>query len=78
MLTVNFTPFPTLYTDRLTLRRFTKNDASDLFRLRSNENVMQFIDRPRARSMKDALDLIQKINDSLITNEAITWAIALK
>jgi ribosomal-protein-alanine N-acetyltransferase len=78
MLTVNFIPFPTLCTDRLTLRRFTKNDASDLFRLRSNENVMQFIDRPRARSMKDALDLIQKINDSLIANEAITWAIALK
>ena len=78
MLTVNFTPFPTLYTERLTLRRFTKNDASDLFRLRSDKNVMQFIDRPHARSMKDALDLIQKINDSLISNEGITWAITLK
>lgn len=78
MLIVNFTPFPTLYTERLTLRRFTKNDAGDLFRLRSDKNVMQFIDRPPAKSLKDALDLIQKINDSLISNEGITWAITLK
>jgi ribosomal-protein-alanine N-acetyltransferase len=39
---------------------------------------MQFIDRPLATSLKDALQLIQKIGESLINNEGITWAVTLK
>lgn len=77
MLNLNFSPFPVLYTERLVLRNFTKNDANDLFKLRSDEKVMQFIDRPRTASVKDALEFIHKIHDSLKTNYGITWAISL-
>jgi ribosomal-protein-alanine N-acetyltransferase len=78
MLTVNFAPFPILYTERLTLRQVMKNDAHELFLLRSNKTVMNFIDRPIAATLRDALQLIEKINESLVNNEGITWAITLK
>ncbi len=78
MLNLNFDPFPILYSERLVLRSFNKNDASDLFKLRSDKKVMQFIDRPKAESIKDALEFIHKIHDSLKHNNGITWAISLK
>ena len=37
MLTLNFTPFPVLYTERLCLRRIINEDAQTLFELRINE-----------------------------------------
>jgi RimJ/RimL family protein N-acetyltransferase len=78
VLNLNFNPFPVLYTERLLLRNFNKNDANDLFNLRSDKNVMRFIDRPKAKSLKDALELINKMHDSLKNNNGITWAISLK
>ena len=78
MLNLKFSPFPVLQTERLTLRSITKNDANDLFMLRSDEKVMQFIDRPRAKSISDAEKLIQSTNILVQNNDAITWAICLK
>jgi ribosomal-protein-alanine N-acetyltransferase len=78
MLNLNFTPFPVLYTERLMLRNFTKNDANDLFKLRSDKKVMQFIDRPMATTVSDAADHINKIQEFLKNKYGITWAISLK
>jgi ribosomal-protein-alanine N-acetyltransferase len=78
MLTVNFNPFPTLYTSRLQLRQLTTGDVKEIFELRSNKTVMHFIDRPMAVTQDDALVFIQKITDNLHINEGITWAIAFK
>lgn len=78
MLNLNFNPFPVLYTERLMLRNITKNDASDIFKLRSDKKIMQFIDRPRATSEKDALNYIIIIEEALRSNHGITWAICLK
>jgi len=39
---------------------------------------MRFLDRPKAKSPGDAANLIQKISDSLINNDGITWGITLK
>jgi len=50
----------------------------ELFRLRSDKNIMRFIDRPPATSLKDAMDLVRKIDEALISNDAITWAITMK
>lgn len=77
MLTPNFSPFPTLQTERIVLRRIETSDASDLFVLRSDKRVMQFIDRPMAENVEDALTLIAKIEDSLLQNDGITWGINL-
>lgn len=78
MLSPNFDPFPTLQTHRLVLRRIIEEDAPALYTLRSDLQVMKFIDRPMATSIYDALLLIGKIDESLIQNDGITWAISEK
>ncbi len=77
MLTVHFNPFPLLSANRLSLRQISEEDAEEIFLLRSNNKVMQFLDRPLAQSLQDAFKLIKKINDDLINNDGITWAITL-
>jgi [ribosomal protein S5]-alanine N-acetyltransferase len=78
MLEVNFSPFPEINTNRLLLRQPTPNDAQDLFTLRSNIEVMKYVNRPLAKTMDDAKELIAKINGLIATNEGINWCITLK
>lgn len=78
MLQPNFNPFPELATERLILRRITADDTNEIFRLRSDEQVMKYIDKERAASLKDAEIFFNLINDSANANTGITWAIALK
>ena len=78
MLETNFTPFPHLTTNRLLLRRVTNDDAPAVLSMRSDERVMQYIDRPRAVTIDDAKAFIKRIEDALVTNEGITWGIELK
>ncbi|GAB3274593.1 GNAT family N-acetyltransferase [Larkinella harenae] len=78
MLTVNFTPFPTLETARLTLRELTVADQHDLFALRSNPTLMRFIARPLAKTVADAALLIENFESASRQNERITWGIAMK
>jgi len=54
MLNINFNPFPLITTERLLLRQVEKSDVNEIFFLRSNENVMKYIDRPPAKSLDDA------------------------
>ena len=78
MLQPNFTPFPELKTERLLLRKITGDDALGILALRSNKDVMKYIDRPLAATSDDALAFIKMITAALNTNDGITWAIALK
>ncbi|ALW85747.1 alanine acetyltransferase [Hymenobacter sedentarius] len=78
MLTVNFTPFPTLTTERLTLRQLTPADALALFELRADPRVMKFIPRPLAQSVADAVEYINVVNECASKNERLTWGIALR
>src|SRR5690242_7613856 len=75
---INFNPFPTLITERLVLRKIGDEDAPEIFTLRSDERVMKYIDRPRAKSIEDARMLISKMDEALVKNEGITWGITLK
>lgn len=78
MLVCNFNPFPTLTTERLTLRQIIPADARQLLRLRSDKKVMQYLDRPAMQSEEEALGFIERITKDLCNNDGITWAIALK
>ncbi|SEN48463.1 ribosomal-protein-alanine N-acetyltransferase [Mucilaginibacter gossypiicola] len=78
MLHPVFNPFPVLTTERLVLRRFTHDDAADLFEMRSNEIVMQYIHRPINKTIDDAVGLINVIEELLSKNDGITWCICLK
>jgi ribosomal-protein-alanine N-acetyltransferase len=78
MLTINFTPFPNLETERLVLRRVNENDANEIFTLRSNPETMKYIPRPLVKSIDDALEHIAMIDAKIESNEGINWAITYK
>ncbi len=78
MLKFSFSPFPFLNTERLNLRPLSMADAKEVLEIRSNERVMKYIDRPRARNIEDAINHINMVEDSIANNKAINWAIAIK
>lgn len=78
MLQVNFNPFPELTTQRLILRQVTADDANEMFFLRSSEEVMKYICRPRPKNLEDMLEFIQKIRDMIATDEGVAWAMTQK
>ena len=78
MLDINFNPFPILETDRLILKRFEKTDSAAMLQLRSNTALMKYICRPLQTSLNEAEDLINKIDELIINNAGINWAIYLK
>lgn len=75
---MNFNPFPYLSTDRLHLRQLSRQDENETFILRSDERVLQYIDIPKAKTIDDAREFIDKINTYVLNNESILWAISLK
>ena len=78
MLQVNFTPYPELATARLRLRCITQADAHELFLLRSDGDVLKYLDRAPMESEKEAADFIKVILDNLEKNEGILWVITFK
>ena len=78
MLTIQNTPFPTLNTERLTLRLLTYADDHALFRLRSDGRVNRFLDRPPTTTLGDARTFIEKIETAIKNGESFYWVIALK
>jgi ribosomal-protein-alanine N-acetyltransferase len=79
MLDINFSPFPVLETDRLLLRCITPDDAAQLFVLRSDQKIMQYLDREPFKSIEEATEFIQqKVLNSLESNDGILWVIELK
>ncbi|MFT3704163.1 MAG: GNAT family N-acetyltransferase [Agriterribacter sp.] len=77
MIDRNFTPFPVLTTERLTLRQLSANDQQSIFALRSDEAINKYLNRQVARSMEDAINFINKVNENITNNNSIYWAITL-
>jgi ribosomal-protein-alanine N-acetyltransferase len=78
MLLLNFNPFPFLSTERLNLRRISDEDEKEIFFLRSDKEMLQFLDRDPAQSIDEAREWIRMINKGIDDNQYIAWAIALK
>jgi ribosomal-protein-alanine N-acetyltransferase len=75
---LNFTPFPTITTERLVLRKLKNDDAVPLSFLRSNEEVNKYIDRQKQTTVPEAVAFIDKILKRIEENESMYWAITLK
>ena len=75
---MNFTPFPNLATERLTLRELKIEDENEIFVLRSDERILKYLDIPRAETVDDARKFIARIIDLVKKNESIMWGINLK
>ena len=78
MLSVNFNPFPIISTQRLLLRQVKQSDVDEIFFLRSDKNVLEYLDREPSATKEEAAVWIQKLIDLEKNNEAVTWAITYK
>ncbi|QKJ30798.1 GNAT family N-acetyltransferase [Mucilaginibacter mali] len=77
-MTIDLNPFPVLATDRLVLRKLDLSDNEALLKLRSDESVNRYLDRPPTNSIADAEAFIHKIAAIIQNQHGIYWAITLK
>ncbi|MEP7252970.1 MAG: GNAT family protein [Ginsengibacter sp.] len=78
MINTNFLPFPELETATLRMRRLNQKDLQQIFLLRSDDKVMQYIDRKKAETMKEAEDFFNLVDDALVKGDGIIWGIECK
>jgi ribosomal-protein-alanine N-acetyltransferase len=69
-----FDTFPILKTKRLTLRAITKEDAEEIFKMRANGRVNQFIARPNMEDKESAVELVERVTLAYQNKQAIAWA----
>ena len=70
--------FPILKTKRLVLRKLINNDAHQIFYLRSNSIVNQYILRAKQKSLHEAVTFINERNNDIENGKIFYWAITLK
>ncbi|MFV8467271.1 GNAT family N-acetyltransferase [Flavobacterium sp. LB1P62] len=70
----NLQTFPILITERLTLRKLSKNDSEEILQLRSNTEINKFLDRKPSKTLEDALNFIKSIIEDE-SNELFYWTI---
>jgi [ribosomal protein S5]-alanine N-acetyltransferase len=78
MLHLNIIPFPDLVTERLNLRQLRNNDDHEIFALRSDIRVNEYLERPITTSIHEAREFIEKINNGIANQDCFYWAISLK
>jgi len=71
----DFTTFPVLETDRLTLRALNLDDAKAIFGLRANKEVNEFIQREPPKNLSESRAFIDEISNIISSNEGIFWVI---
>jgi ribosomal-protein-alanine N-acetyltransferase len=73
----NFSPFPILTTERLTLRQLSTDDEQNIFALRSDPAINKYLGRAPSKTIEDATNFINQINDNIQKNNSIYWVITL-
>lgn len=73
-----FKVFPEFESERLLFRNIELGNAKDLFLIRSNDDVMRFMDVPGFESIDDAEKLINSVEESYKKQTGINWAIIEK
>jgi [ribosomal protein S5]-alanine N-acetyltransferase len=70
--------FPTIDTTRLHLRQLRLEDVQEVYELRSDQRVVEFLGRSADFSLEDALGFISKINNGIEEGKWIYWGLSLK
>jgi [ribosomal protein S5]-alanine N-acetyltransferase len=78
MLQINFNPFLSIETERLVLRRLSKDDVNEIIELRGNPENMVYIPRPLITTKEEALAHFKVIDERIDANEGINWAVTEK
>ena len=74
----NFAPFPDIITERLVLRNLSLEDDNEILFLRSDERILKYLDIPISKTVDDARNFINMINDGILNNQWIYWGITFK
>ncbi|UAY51035.1 GNAT family N-acetyltransferase [Ferruginibacter albus] len=69
--------FPTLTTERLTLRQLSIEDQEGVFALRSDPEINKYIERNPSKTIEDAINFINLINDNSKKGNTLYWAVTL-
>lgn len=75
---LDFNPFPVLTTKRLVLRMLLPADASDLAKLRSDEQVNRYLSRSNITNLIEAEAFINNITKLLNKNAGAYWVMCFK
>lgn len=78
MTETNFTPFPTLTTDRLILRQLETTDAEAVFAHRNDDKVNTYLDDFRHSCMEETLAFIYRVQKEITVGKTILWVLAQK
>jgi len=73
----NFTSFPILTTERLTLRQLSTDDQQAIFALRSDAAINKYLLREPSKTLEDAINFINKVNDNIKISYSYYWVISL-
>jgi len=73
-----FDKFPELNSERLVFRQITYNDSETLFNLRTNNEVMKYMDTHTMESSSESKIFIDSINESFKSGLGINWGIIEK
>ncbi|WBV61370.1 GNAT family N-acetyltransferase [Chryseobacterium camelliae] len=65
-------------TERLQLKEINENHVEDIFKIRSNEVINQFVQRNSPKNNYDALQFILTIKERTKDNQSFYWGISFK
>ncbi len=72
------TTFQIIKTERLVLRQLVAADSQQVFKLRTNAEVIKYIDRPTSRGDKNGRDFIERINEGMSNKALFYWVITIE
>jgi ribosomal-protein-alanine N-acetyltransferase len=78
MINLDFPSFPIMESKRLILRKQTIEDKHEVFRIRSDEKLNKYLDRPKATTVEDAIKHLERLDGLLDNKEWLGWGITLK
>lgn len=78
MLEIELNPFTELQTSRLLLRRVLPADAPEILFFRSDDRIMQYLDRDKLQTEAEAREFITRYDQAIQDNAGINWGICLQ
>jgi RimJ/RimL family protein N-acetyltransferase len=73
---MNWDPFPIIKSNRICLRRLSKEDVDSLFTIFSDPQVMRYWSTPPLAGRDAAIDLLHEIQDSIERRVIMKWGLA--
>jgi ribosomal-protein-alanine N-acetyltransferase len=74
----HFEIFPVLESERLCHRKLITSDAKDLFKIRSDDKTMEYMDSRKMKTLLEVENFISSLLDDYNNKKGITWAIIEK